>query len=139
MTRMKWTLAAALVALALPLTANASGLLGGCGAGGCGTGGAGGKWGGKLKNGGCAKSAGKGGGFGLFQPPFQAAPWYLYWPYEAHFQLPAPIGGPFFAPQQLTNPALNPYFGAQVPPGTPPMPPANTTVPPPAPLPPPAK
>jgi hypothetical protein len=111
------------------MTATAGGILrDGCGPGGCGPGfGAGGKWGGKFGNHACGKGAG--GGFGLFQPPFQAAPWYLYWPYEAHFQLPAPIGGPFFAPQQLTNPAMNPYFSGQAQPV--PMPPANQTVPPP--------
>lgn len=48
-------------------------------------------------------------GFGFFQPPFQAAPWYLYWPYDAHFQLPAPIGAPFQPPQHLGQP-WNPYF-----------------------------
>jgi len=25
-------------------------------------------------------------------PAFQAAPWYLYWPYNAHFMTPAPLG-----------------------------------------------
>jgi len=48
-------------------------------------------------------------GHGLFQPPFQAAPWYLYWPYDAHFQLPAPIGAPYTPPQNLSTP-WNPYF-----------------------------
>src|SRR5262245_13425647 len=40
-------------------------------------------------------------GFGFCQPPFQAAPWYLYWPYDSHFQLPAPIGAPYYPPQQF--------------------------------------
>ena len=31
-------------------------------------------------------------------PAFQAAPWYLYWPYNAHFQTPAPLTGPYYAP-----------------------------------------
>jgi hypothetical protein len=31
-------------------------------------------------------------------PVFQAAPWYLYWPYDAHFQTPAPIYGAFYGP-----------------------------------------
>jgi hypothetical protein len=32
----------------------------------------------------------------------QAGPWYLYWPYAAHFQTPAPGVSPFFpAPQTL--------------------------------------
>jgi hypothetical protein len=48
-------------------------------------------------------------GFGFCQPPFQAAPWYLYWPYDAHFQLPAPITAQFYPPQQYGN-QLNPYF-----------------------------
>jgi len=25
-------------------------------------------------------------------PAFQAAPWYLYWPYNGHFMTPAPLG-----------------------------------------------
>lgn len=50
-------------------------------------------------------------GFGFCQPPFQAAPWYLYWPYDAHFQLPAPISAPYFAPQQYAA-QWNPYFPA---------------------------
>ena len=29
-------------------------------------------------------------------PVFQAAPWYLYWPLEAHFGPPAPTGYPFW-------------------------------------------
>ncbi|VTR97240.1 hypothetical protein [Tuwongella immobilis] len=29
---------------------------------------------------------------------FQAAPWYLYWPYDAHFLTPAPLMGPYSAP-----------------------------------------
>jgi len=63
-------------------------------------------------------------GHGFFQPPFQAAPWYLYWPYDAHFQLPAPIGAPFQPPQHLGQP-WNPYFAhpalglGQEPPATP--------------------
>lgn len=34
---------------------------------------------------------------GLFKkkplPAFQAAPWYTYWPYNSHFQMPAPLPG----------------------------------------------
>ena len=65
-------------------------------------------------------------GFGFCQPPFQAAPWYLYWPYDAHFQLPAPISAPYFAPQQLAS-QWNPYFpaaamGPAMPPGMGPVP-----------------
>jgi hypothetical protein len=51
-------------------------------------------------------------GHGFFQPPFQAAPWYLYWPYDSHFQLPAPISAPYYPPQAYGYPgAANPYFG----------------------------
>jgi hypothetical protein len=88
-------------------------LFGGCGAGGCGNGFGGfgkwaGKWEGKMKNEAPATGSGKL-GHGFFQPPFQAAPWYLYWPYDAHFQLPAPIGAPYYPPQNLNTP-WNPYF-----------------------------
>ena len=42
-------------------------------------------------------------------PAFQAAPWYLYWPYNAHFQTPAPLMGQYAAPP--TGGGLhNPYF-----------------------------
>jgi hypothetical protein len=51
-------------------------------------------------------------GRGFFQPPFQAAPWYLYWPYDSHFQLPAPISGPYLPPQAYGYPgSFNPFFG----------------------------
>jgi hypothetical protein len=46
-------------------------------------------------------------------PAFQAAPWYLYWPYNSHFQTPAPLlghegfGGGGYAPGQGW---MNPYF-----------------------------
>jgi hypothetical protein len=57
-------------------------------------------------------------GHGLLQPPFQAAPWYLYWPYDAHFQMPAPINAPYYPPQAYGYPgANNPYFGGSAPPG----------------------
>jgi hypothetical protein len=47
-----------------------------------------------------ASPYGAGGGSTLFHrlfvkqplPAFQAAPWYLYWPYHAHFMTPAPLG-----------------------------------------------
>ena len=59
-----------------------------------------------------------GAGWGLFQkqpvPAFQAAPWYLYWPYDAHFLTPAPVTGPFYGPPIPGNFPVNPYF-----PGTP--------------------
>ncbi|HKB37158.1 MAG TPA: hypothetical protein VKD72_11940 [Gemmataceae bacterium] len=45
-------------------------------------------------------------------PVFQAAPWYLYWPYDAHFLTPAPVTGPFYAPPTHGNFPVNPYFPA---------------------------
>ena len=46
------------------------------------------------------------------QPTFQAAPWYLYWPYDAHFQTPAPVMAPHYAPPGPGNFPVNPYFPA---------------------------
>lgn len=43
-------------------------------------------------------------------PAFQAAPWYLYWPYNAHFMTPAPLTGAYYAPP--TAAPANPYFPA---------------------------
>lgn len=48
------------------------------------------------------------------KPVFQAAPWYLYWPYDGHFLTPAPLHGPFYAPPQLPYGGSNPYFPAPV-------------------------
>ena len=123
MMRIKLIALAAAAVLALPMTASAFGLKGcsNCsgggggklfGGGGCfngnGLGKWAGKWEGKMKN--QAPDPGPGKlGHGFFQPPFQAAPWYLYWPYDAHFQLPAPIGAPYYPPQNLNTP-WNPYF-----------------------------
>ncbi|MBA4067392.1 MAG: hypothetical protein C0501_27520 [Isosphaera sp.] len=45
-------------------------------------------------------------------PAFQAAPWYLYWPYDGHFLTPAPIGGAFYGPPTPGNFPVNPYFPA---------------------------
>jgi hypothetical protein len=45
-------------------------------------------------------------------PVYQAAPWYLYWPYDAHFQTPAPVHAPFYAPPVTGNFPANPYFPA---------------------------
>ena len=42
-------------------------------------------------------------------PAFQAAPWYMYYPYDAHFQTPAPLGGPYYAPPPGGQ-LVNPYF-----------------------------
>jgi hypothetical protein len=41
-------------------------------------------------------------------PAFQAAPWYLYWPYNSHFMTPAPLTGAYYAPP--TAGQANPYF-----------------------------
>jgi hypothetical protein len=43
-------------------------------------------------------------------PAFQAAPWYNYWPYDAHFLAPAPVSGPFYGPPLTGNFPVNPYF-----------------------------
>jgi hypothetical protein len=55
-------------------------------------------------------------------PVFQAAPWYLYWPYDGYFLTPAPITGPFYAPPAFPSSGANPYFPAPVvqPPSVPP-------------------
>jgi hypothetical protein len=45
-------------------------------------------------------------------PAFQAAPWYLYWPYDGHFQTPAPVHAPFYGPPAAGNFPVNPYFPA---------------------------
>ena len=47
-------------------------------------------------------------------PTYQAAPWYLYWPYDAHFQTPAPINAPFNGPPISGNFPVNPYFPAAI-------------------------
>ena len=43
-------------------------------------------------------------------PVYQAAPWYLYWPYDGHFQTPAPVSGAFYGPPTQGNFPVNPYF-----------------------------
>jgi hypothetical protein len=43
-------------------------------------------------------------------PTYQAAPWYLYWPYDAHFLTPAPVTGAFYGPPTPGNFPVNPYF-----------------------------
>lgn len=48
------------------------------------------------------------------KPVFQAAPWYLYWPYDGHFLTPAPLSGPFYAPPAFSYGGANPYFPAPV-------------------------
>lgn len=49
-------------------------------------------------------------------PAFQAAPWYLYWPYNAHFMMPAPpLDDQFGAPG--SGGYVNPYFPTPYGPG----------------------
>jgi hypothetical protein len=122
MMRFTYFLLPAALALALPLSADARGLRG-CstcngGRGGlfAGHGDFGGKgwFGGLFGEKGALANAPPANdphklGKGFFQPPFQAAPWYLYWPYDQHFQLPAPIGAPYIPPQGFNAP-WNPYF-----------------------------
>jgi hypothetical protein len=43
-------------------------------------------------------------------PAFQAAPWYLYWPYNAHFMTPAPLTGAYYAPPTAGGMMVNPYL-----------------------------
>jgi hypothetical protein len=66
----------------------------------------------------------------------QLGPWYLYWPMEAHFVTPAPIGYPYW-PNPMTLPSM--ALGGPGSPATPPVPPAPGVVPaipqPPAPAP----
>ncbi len=53
------------------------------------------------------------GGYWLHKQPmpaFQAAPWYLYWPYDGHFLTPAPLTGPYYAPPTDAGMMTNPYF-----------------------------
>jgi hypothetical protein len=40
-------------------------------------------------------------------PPAQCGPWYLYWPMEAHFQVPAPTGYPYW-PSPMSLPGMTP-------------------------------
>jgi hypothetical protein len=73
-------------------------------------------------------------------PTFQAAPWYLYWPYDAHFMTPAPVNSPFYGPPVGGNFPVNPYFPAAAgsygpmpggpPPAGVPIPPAGVPIPP---------
>jgi hypothetical protein len=117
MTRFHLLVLPVLAALAMPLTASAWGFNrggcdngcnnGGCNNGGCNHGGHHGCFNGALAN----HPATAPQGLGFCQKPFQAAPWYLYWPYDAHFQLPAPIAAPYMAPQGFNTP-WNPYFAA---------------------------
>ena len=46
-------------------------------------------------------------------PVYQAAPWYLYFPYDAYFQTPAPMNGLFYPPPAAGNWPSNPYYPTQ--------------------------
>jgi hypothetical protein len=71
------------------------------------------------------------GGGGQVLPVYQAAPWYLYWPYDAHFLTPAPVGGAFYAPPIANNFPVQPYFPAPqwMPPAGAPVAPIPSPVP----------
>jgi hypothetical protein len=46
-------------------------------------------------------------------PVYMAAPWYLYWPYDGHFQTIAPMAqGMYYPPPMFTG---NPYMPGQYP------------------------
>lgn len=44
-------------------------------------------------------------------PAFQAAPWYTYWPYNSHFQTPAPLPGAEGFGGGWNNPYFAPAYG----------------------------
>ena len=72
-------------------------------------------------------NAGTGGGIFKKQPlpAFQAAPWYLYFPYNAHFQTPSPMyNAPWYGPPSTGygGGLANPYFPAPVAPVPVPVP-----------------
>jgi hypothetical protein len=64
-------------------------------------------------------------GGGIFHkqplPAFQAAPWYLYFPYNAHFQTPSPMyNAPWYGPPSAGYGSMvNPYFPAPAQPAAP--------------------
>lgn len=63
-------------------------------------------------------------------PVYMAAPWYLYWPYDGHFQTVAPMAAGIYypPPQYIGNPYLVGGYGGGYVPGNPvpryPAPPA---------------
>lgn len=59
-----------------------------------------------CQNGSCNRRPGGG------MPAFQAAPWYLYWPYNQHFMTPAPLMGAYYAPPSAGGMLVSPYFPA---------------------------
>jgi hypothetical protein len=53
-------------------------------------------------------------------PVYMAAPWYLYWPYDGHFQTVAPMAyGAFYPPPAYTGNPFNPGGHAGYVPGAP--------------------
>lgn len=62
-----------------------------------------------LAGGGCGPWC-QGRGHGGGQAAFQAAPWYLYWPYNQHFQTPSPMMGAWYGPPSYGGTLQNPYF-----------------------------
>lgn len=71
----------------------------GCQAPGCPTGGYGCGYGGGDPS--CAWGAG--------------APWYLFWPMDAHFRMPAPTGYPYWPAPQTTPPGFSSCYGYHLP------------------------
>jgi len=63
---------------------------------------------------GCRAGYGHFGRHAYAAPVLQAAPWYLYFPYNAHFMTPGPLAAPFFAPPYAGGALVNPYFPAPV-------------------------
>jgi hypothetical protein len=45
-------------------------------------------------------------------PVYMAAPWYLYWPYDGHFQTIAPMAAGQFYPPPAVNVPQNPFMPA---------------------------
>jgi hypothetical protein len=66
----------------------------------------------EVNAGGCQGPWCQGRGHGSAGPAFQAAPWYMYWPYNAHFQMPAPLVGAYYAPPGVGGMMQSPYFPA---------------------------
>ena len=60
----------------------------------------------------------------------QLGPWYQYWPYEAHFQAPPPLGASMPGPSFMTLPPQHGMPQAYAPQQQPYMPPAPQQVPP---------
>jgi hypothetical protein len=64
----------------------------------------------------CAGGGGYGGGHGDMSCTWGAgAPWYLFWPYDAHFRMPAPTGYPFWPAPQTIQPGFGAHYGYNMP------------------------